>query len=90
MDPQQLLIAGITAVTGALTVIARLLWTKVSQCETDRAELRKEHNELRVEYLAYVKDHTEKLTAVIMQNTNALTLNTTALKSVTVSHTETK
>lgn len=82
MDPQQLLIAGITAVTGALTVIARLLWTKVSQCETDRADLRKEHHELRVEYLTYVKDHTEHLTQVIMQNTIALGLNTTALQNV--------
>jgi len=40
MDPQAILLGGVSAVTGALVYVANLLWKKQEQCEQDRVSLR--------------------------------------------------
>jgi hypothetical protein len=42
MTPEQLLLAALSAVTGALCFVAKLLWAKSVECETDRREMRDE------------------------------------------------
>lgn len=42
MDVEQILLAGITTVTGALVFVCKLLWTEVQDCKRDRLDLRQE------------------------------------------------
>lgn len=50
MTPEQLLLAGISAVTAALCYVARLLWQRSEQCEKDRYELREEIEQLKSDH----------------------------------------
>lgn len=47
MDPEQLLLAGITAVTSALIFVVKVLWSRSEQCETDRISLRQEIEDVK-------------------------------------------
>ena len=49
MTIEQLLLAGITAVSGTLVFISKLLWAEAVECKNDRAVLRDEIEELREE-----------------------------------------
>jgi hypothetical protein len=42
MTLESALLAALSAVTGALIFIARLLWSEVMDCKTDRLQLREE------------------------------------------------
>ena len=70
MSPENLLLGAVSALTAALSFVARLLWSKVGECETDRRQMRTDHetirmelhseiNTIRLEYLSYVKGKTE-------------------------------
>jgi hypothetical protein len=47
MTTEQLLLTAVSAVTGALCFVARLLWARSELCERDRYELREEIEALK-------------------------------------------
>ena len=47
MNPEQLLLGGLSAVTTALCFVAKLLWKEAQDCKRDRIALRKEVEDLR-------------------------------------------
>lgn len=53
MTAEQILMSGITAVTGALVFIAKELWERSEQCESDRKELRQEIENVKTKHGEY-------------------------------------
>ena len=49
MDAQQLLLGGISVVTGWLIFVSKLLWQKSEECELDRKALREDVEQLKGE-----------------------------------------
>lgn len=47
MDAEQYLLAALTSVTGALLFVAKILWKRSEDCETDRRALRQEIEDVK-------------------------------------------
>jgi hypothetical protein len=47
MDAQQILLGGISVVTGWLIFVAKLLWAKSEECELERKALREDVEQLK-------------------------------------------
>lgn len=56
MDPETILISGISAVTSALVAVVAKLWQRSEKCESDRIEMRE-----KLEHLISARSHAEGL-----------------------------
>lgn len=50
MTLEQALMSALSVVTSALLVVVRILWKRSEKCETDRYELRRDIEDIKVKY----------------------------------------